>query len=52
LLSLIPTPYVVLVNMFVEGDGTGDPAFFADLKEDVAGYFFIFYLIYYIFFLI
>ncbi|EGR34174.1 splicing factor, putative, partial [Ichthyophthirius multifiliis] len=36
LLSLVPTPYVVLVNMFLEGEGNGDSAFFADLKEDVA----------------
>ena len=42
LLSLVPTPYVVLVNMFMEGDGNEDPAFFADLKEDVSGKYMLF----------
>ncbi|KAL4480159.1 hypothetical protein ABPG74_020675 [Tetrahymena malaccensis] len=34
--SLLPTNYIVLVNMFAESDFKNDPSFFADLKEDVS----------------
>lgn len=33
--SLMPTNYIVLVNMFTESDYKNDPSFLADLKEDV-----------------
>lgn len=35
--SLVPTSFIVLVNMFTEADYLNDPSFFADLKEDVTG---------------
>lgn len=33
--SLVPTNYIVLINMFTETDYKSDPSFLADLKEDV-----------------